>query len=190
MPRKPKAIRWGRVRENRVLYVSWLISEDPKDYTQWMKTFWGRLLLIPALHRNRFVSVLRTGDAEAATVLSKRLDESNITDIVAVLTNVYLHANIAAGERAKAELAHFFDQALKKHARASRTETDLETPIQFFLAPLDPPTWTMPIREVLLSDRRLTKLRDQRFTWPSEAPAKVADEIAAAVALIVGDSEG
>jgi hypothetical protein len=189
MPRKAKAIRWGKVRDNRVLYVSWLISDDPKDYTQWMTMFWGRLSLVPAIHRNVFVRVMRTGEAAAATILTRRLEDSGITDVVAVLTDVYLIDNIGPQGESHGELAGFFRAVLKKRSRASRTETDVETPIQFFLAPLDPPTWSIPICEVVLDDERLKKLRPQRFTWPSEAPARVADEVAAAVDAIVSDSE-
>jgi hypothetical protein len=189
MPRKTKAIRWGKVRENRVLYVSWLVRAEPKDYTYWMTTFWERLSLVPAIHRHTFASVMRTGDAEAATILTTRLEDSHITDVVAVLTDVYLNANIGSRGESTGELARFFNVALKKRSRANRPETDVETPIQFFLAPLDPPTWTIPIAEVVLDDQRLKKLRRERFTWPCEAPAKVVDEIAEAIETIVSQPE-
>jgi hypothetical protein len=189
MPRKTKAIRWGKVRDNRVLYVSTLIPDYPEDYTRWMTTFWSRLSLMKELHRHTFVGVMRTGDSLAATVLSKRLEDSRITDVVAVLTDLYLNANVGAAGESSGELARFFRAALKKRSRATRIEADLETPIQFFLAPLDPPTWSIPICEVTLDDERLRKLRIDRFTWPSEAPARVVDEVAAAVEAIVRDTE-
>jgi len=189
MPRKAKAIRWGKVREKRVLYVSWRITDDPRDYSLWMATFWGRVSLMPAIHRNVFVEVMRTGDAAAGTILSSRLEDSRITDVVAVLTDVYLNANIDIQGESDGELARFFRAALKKRSRANRADTDVETPIQFFLAPLDPPTCSIPIGEVILDDERLKKLRPQRFTWPSEAPAKVVDEVAAAIESIVTPAE-
>jgi hypothetical protein len=194
MPRRNKIFRARKLRGTGRLYVSVLLDPEMDDHKVWLDRFWRRLLLITAQNRDLFKGVLRTGDADSGAILAERLDPANrITDVVGVLTDTYIFSNTDLdGKPSDGELARLFDAALARTPAVDVAAKDEEIPIQFFLAPLDPLTWDLRIREVPLSDPRLTRLRDSRFTWPFEnryASVTVAEEIAAAVDRIVDGTE-
>jgi hypothetical protein len=167
------------------VYISLELDEEMDDHIEWVNRFCRRMNVMAAQRRDVFVGVMRTGDAEAGALLAQRLPA--ISDVVSVLTERYVFVNTdRSDQRSDGELARFFDEAL----RAEDAQADSETPVQIFLAPLDPLRLTkIRIRDVSLNDARLQQLRTTRFTWPSEehAAARVAEEIAAAVDLIVGE---
>jgi hypothetical protein len=148
-----------------------------------MARFMERLVLVPLQYRHVFKRVVRTGDADAGDMKRERLRE--VIAVVGVVTNVYLEANADTDQRpSEGELAFFFDRAFGAEL-AARETGDCETKLEIFLAPLDPPYWGFPVRNVPLNDRRLTRLREDQFTWPSKAPADTVREIAQAVDDIV-----
>jgi hypothetical protein len=184
MASRNKIYRARRLRGPGRLYVSVLVDREMEDHTEWVNRFLRRLRLITAQQPDLFKGVLRTGDADPSMILAEYLKgdpAGGITDVVGVLTETYLYSNTDIdGQPSNGELA--VDVAAR----------DQDVIIRFFLAPLDPLTWDLRIREVPLSDPRLTRLRDSRFTWPFEsryAGGIVATEIAAAVDRIVDGDE-
>jgi hypothetical protein len=189
MPRKAKAVRWKKLREGGVLFVSSLPSPDVPNHAHWIRLFLERLSVMIIASRT-FEDVLKTGDNPGG-VLREQFERGTgwkpITAFVAVLTNVYLTANAdRQGTLSDGELAHAV-------ARGLTGEGDCETPPHIFLAPLDTPplNWNFPIRGIALSDPRFVRLRDVRFTWPatSDVDQTVSDEIEAAVNRIVTEPE-
>jgi hypothetical protein len=185
MPPRTKLHRSGKLAGLRRVYVSWLEPSKPRK--AWIDAFWLRVRLESAQKDELFVGAMRTGDADPGDILSEWLDPRKkrdpITDIVGVLTDEYLlHNTDVDGVRSEGELARFFDHVI---------EADIEERVHIFLAPVDPPNWTYKIRKVPLNHVSLTRLRESRFTWPSErnGAAKSAEEIAAAVKVIVGAPE-
>jgi hypothetical protein len=180
---KNRIVREGKLRGPGHVYVSVRLNPDIKDHTQWVNRFYDRLVLITAQSRDLFMGVMRTNEGDAGDVQKERdpqRPQNAITDVVGVLTDTYLLSNIDSGDAVSTgELASFFERL------AASETTDEEIKMQIFLAPVDPPNWKIKVRKIALSDPRLVRLRDSRFTWPSESLGKVADEIAAAVDLIV-----
>jgi hypothetical protein len=184
MPRGTKLQRSGKIAGLRRIYVSWL--ETSRERCQWIDEFWQRVKTDTQQKDEFFAQPMQTGGAEAGEVIEEWLDPKKqrdpITDIVGVLTNTYVQQNTDAwGVAAEGELARFFDRVL---------ESDTKDRIRVYLAPVDPPNWSYRIRKVELADperRWLERLKeDSRFVWPSERPGDSADEIASAVAKIIG----
>jgi hypothetical protein len=180
MLRKQKLRRSGKLRGNRRVYVSVILREGEKDHTEWFKRFWEMLELLTRQNNDIFVGVLQTNNAETGVVLSERLGAASpVTDVISVLTVPYLNANLGDS----GELVYFVDERTRQEAAK-----DPENQLQIFLAMLDTLEWSIKIRKIPLSDRRFTRLRDNRFTWPSESPGSVADQVKAAVYRIVEGS--
>jgi hypothetical protein len=182
---KTKLHRSGKLAGLRRVYVSWLEPSEPRR--AWIDAFWESLQLASAQKDELFVGVMRTGDADPGAILSEWLDPKKkrdpITDVVGVLTTKYLYHNTdIGGVPSQGELARFFDRVFA---------LDVEERVRIFLAPVDPPNWRYRIRRIPLNHDSLTRLRDERFTWPGEpnCAAKSAEEIDKAVKMIVGTPE-
>ncbi len=181
MPPRTKLHRSGKLAGLRRVYVSWLEPSKPRK--AWIDEFWKRIQLESRQKNELFVGAMRTGDADPGDILSEWLDPKKkrdpITDIVGVLTIEYLlHNTDVEGVPSEGELARFIDRVI---------DADVEERVHIFLAPVDPPDWTFKIRQVRLDHSSLTRLRETRFTWPSErnGAAKSTEEITAAVKVIV-----
>lgn len=180
-----------RVGGKRRVYVSWVLSD--KERSDWKEEFWTRLCADTDQLGDCFDASEQSEPQDSGELLGERLrsllqggaGRAPLTDIVAVLTSDYIARNTDRGEvRAQGELAHFFD-----HIQAH----DAADAIRVYVAPVDRPRWNLyAVRSVRLGDagrvhRWLVRLREERFTWPSESRARCADEVAEAVELITGE---
>lgn len=180
-----------RVGGKRRVYVSWSVT-DP-ERRDWKDEFWDRLDADTRQLTGTFEDSEQSDPGESGELARQRLQQlltarpehSPVTDVVAVLTNEYIARNTDRGQvRADGELAEFID-----HVKAH----DKDDSVRIYIAPVDRPRWDIyTVRDVRLQDagrvhRWLVRLREQRFTWPSESRAKCADEVAEAVELITGE---
>lgn len=190
-----KVLRGNKIKGGlRRVYVSWHLTRQ--QALEWKEEFWLRLTTDTGQMSHSFDDCLQSGDAHSGSLLQAWFDsklaagsDNPVTDVVAVLSNEYIAANTdrrpgPGGEEmlASGELARFFDHMMA-HA---------DSPLRIYLAPVDKPRWEhYAVRRVRLQDagathRWLMRLRDERFTWPYEGPAKCSDEVADAVAMITG----
>jgi len=180
-----------RVHGQRRVYVSWALTD--KERLDWKEEFWERLdtdtqQLTDSFHESVQSEPGESGDLareRLRVLLERAAGRTPVTDVVAVLTNEYIKANTDRGELvADGELALFIDH-IKAH--------DKDDTVRIFIAPVDRPRWDIyRVRDVRLQDaglvhRWLVRLRDERFTWPSESRARCADEVAEAVEQITGE---
>jgi hypothetical protein len=182
-----------RVHGRRRVYVSWVLTD--KERLDWKEEFWDRLDADTRQLTRTFDESLQSDPGESGELARQRLqallqrkpEDTPVTDVVAVLTNEYLARNTDRGTiHADGELACFID-----HVKAH----DKNDAVRIYIAPVDRPRWDVyTVREVRLQDagrvhRWLVRLREQRFTWPSESRAKCADEVAEAIELITGEPQ-
>lgn len=183
----------ARVRGKRRVYVSWMLSDAER--LDWKEEFWERLRADTDQLADCFDPSLQSDPQASGELVDEALNrllepdaaQAPVTDIVAVLTNEYIARNTDRGQvLADGELARFIDY-IKDH--------DTHDAIRVYVAPVDRPRWELyAVRAVRLGDaghvhRWLVRLREQRFTWPSESRARCADEVAEAVELITGEPQ-
>jgi hypothetical protein len=182
----PKLLKAKKLRAPGRVYVSVLLDAQTKDHEVWVTKFYGRLELEVAGAPDRFEDVTGTNRGEAGELVDAPGGRTIISAVVSVLTDTYMKANVDTRKGpAAGELARFLDRALV----AANVPTDDEVALDIFLAPLEEPIWTLPVRGIRLNDPRLTRLRETRFVLPSEGEGQSKDQIDAAARRIVIDPD-
>lgn len=99
----PKAV----IKDPRLIYISWLRGKEDSAKTTWVDRFRQTLTVDTESQRQQFPEPRSTGDAIHGDMLNDEVQEQ-ITDLVSVLTDPYLLANMKnPPETDPAELALF-----------------------------------------------------------------------------------
>lgn len=183
----------GKCAAPGVVYVSTKLNPEVGAHAAWFKLFVARLILDTKLVAERFGTVVvpnggLPGDL-LATVSGFRTGlpaENVIVAAVGVLTTPYMNASVdGSGEFAQLVAA-------VGGSKDALPGTDPEVPLQVFLAPLDNVWWDRyKVNGVPLDDKRFTRLREQRFTYPTDKDiAAATQEIEEASLKVVTETPG
>jgi hypothetical protein len=187
VPKKTNKLMASRkLKGLRRVYVSWVESDAEKR--KWKDSFFQRVLAETGVLEHTFLLPKQTGDQEPGKLVKDALrPEDPITDVVGVITDQYVFANMRKNVALPAaELAAFIKMARSEQAKDK---------IRVWLAPVDQATWKNYVcSEVALADPQgehrdwLVRLKEStRFTWPVENAGTSAREIAEAVSTIIDE---
>lgn len=166
--------RQGKLRENRTIYISWLVG-DAISHT-WVEAFWTKIRLhtppVPPKLR-------RTDEGLAGDRINGSTDDilADVTDMVAVLTGDYLKANKEGQKLTDREFARFIE-LMKEDLVDDGCKRAWVAPLQKFRY-----DWVV-IGEVSLAEKKSWVLKDPRFAVPPND-----DEIFDAVMTLLDPDE-
>lgn len=148
--------RQGKLRENRTIYISWLVGDETSH--SWVEAFWTKIRLhtppVPPKLR-------RTDEALGGDHTNRSTDDilADVTDIVAVLTGDYLKINKEGRRPTDREFARFIE-LMKDDLLDSGSRRAWVAPLQKFRY-----DWVV-LGDATLADRKSWVLKDPRFAVP------------------------
>jgi hypothetical protein len=152
-----RAQRQNKIQENQTIYVSWHVG-DPTSQP-WVDEFWLKIEVLDPPHP----PILRRSDKVLAGDKVLTVDEilAGVTDIVAVVTGIYIKANKEGERTTDRECARFIELM----------DVDKNDILRAWVAPLQQfPSDVTKIGGKALKDfKRLIKnprLKDPRFALP------------------------